>query len=146
MNQALALARRNKWQVAVMSLDIDHFKSINVSLGHDIGDFVLKAAANRLKACMRESDTVARLGGDGFIIMLSYIKERDEAAFVAHRIRKELSKVFIARDQEFSITVSIGISVYPSDGENIKTLLKNADVAMEIAKEQGGDRYEFYTP
>lgn len=146
LNQALALAKRNKWHIAVMSIDIDRFKSINVNLGYDIGDLVLKTIANRLKECMRESDTVARLGGDEFIVVLTYIKERDEAAFAAHRILKWLAKVFIARDQEFSITVSIGISVYPADGEDIKTLLRNSDAAMYFAKEQGGDRYEFYVP
>ncbi len=142
----LAHARRNKCMVAVIFLDLDRFKTINDTLGHAIGDRLLQEVAKRLTGCLRGGDTVARLGGDEFMLLLSGITHGEDVAKVARRILEVLKPPFNLDGHELHITGSMGISLYPSDGEDAETLIKNADTAMYRAKEQGRGAYQFYTP
>ncbi len=144
LNQAIARARRNQKQLAVMFLDLDRFKRINDTLGHSTGDQLLKAVSERLTGIMRDSDTVARQGGDEFIILLPEIEDIQDAAAVAEKIIETLKKPFFLEGHELFITTSIGISIFPDDGSDRETLIKNADTAMYRAKEQGRNNYQFY--
>jgi diguanylate cyclase (GGDEF)-like protein/PAS domain S-box-containing protein len=141
---ALALSRRTRNRLAVMMLDLDRFKAVNDSMGHDVGDELLKAVGQRLKVTMRESDTVARIGGDEFVVLLPQIPNADEAAKSAQRILDAFREPFIFDGHRARITSSIGIAVYPEGGKDIESLLKSADTAMYWAKEQGRDTYRFY--
>ena len=145
IEQGMANANRHGRMLAVMFIDLDRFKIINDSLGHDIGDMVLQTAAGRLIACVREVDTVSRLGGDEFVLLLTGITKVDDIAVVAGKTLESLSKVFTVGQNEFVLTASIGISVYPKDGEDVQMLLKNADTAMYRAKAEGKNRFEFFT-
>ncbi len=140
---ALAHARRNQRMLAVMFLDLDRFKIVNDMMGHTIGDNLLKDVGQQLKSCVRADDTVARIGGDEFTILLPEIKRADDAAKVAEKINQALKKPWALNGYEFHITSSIGIALYPNDGEDADTLMKNADTAMYRAKEQG-DNYQFF--
>lgn len=142
---ALAQAHRNQQMLAIMFLDLDHFKTINDTLGHPIGDRLLQGVAQRLTSCIRESDTVARLGGDEFMLLLPGIVQADDVVKVAQRILENLKSPFYFDGHELHISTSIGIVLYPNDGGDAKTLLKNADSAMYHAKEQGRNSYQFYT-
>ena len=145
LNQVLGLARRHSsHHFAVMFLDLDRFKLINDSMGHDAGDQLLQQTAHRLRASVRESDTVARMGGDEFTIVLSEIADSKDAANVAQKILDAFRPAFVLNGEEVFVSVSIGISVYPEDGNNIEILLKNADMAMYRAKGAGGSWYELY--
>jgi diguanylate cyclase (GGDEF)-like protein len=146
LHQAIIQARRHKRMFAVMILDVDRFKGINDTLGHKIGDSLLQYVSERLVNSIREGDTVARLGGDEFIILFPDIAQARDASFVAQKIHNALLKGFLLDSQELFITASIGISLYPSDGTDVDTLIKNADVAMYQAKAQGRNNYQFYTP
>jgi diguanylate cyclase (GGDEF)-like protein len=139
LTQAIAQARHTHTQLAVLFLDLDHFKAINNSLGHSWGDCLLTAFAARLKGCVRESDTVARLGGDEFTVLLIDLASPEEAVAVAHRIREAMAQPFVLRDQPLFLTTSIGIALYPSDGEDQERLLTAADLAMYEAKAHGGE-------
>lgn len=145
LSQSLARAHRHKDRVAVLFLDFDRFKNINDSLGHSVGDGVLQAVAERLKTCVREGDTVARLGGDEFVILLPDLREAECVAQVAEKIMQLGAEPYTVADHQLRLTISIGISVYPDDGTDIESLLKNADAAMYHAKEAGRDTYHFYT-
>ena len=142
---ALAQARRAHQQLAVLFIDLDRFKIINDSLGHDAGDGVLKEVADRLGACLRESDTVGRLGGDEFVVLIEEFPEPAHVAAVAQKILAAVTRPFIVDGQEFHITASIGISAYPADSQDVQGLLKNADIAMYRAKDQGKNNYQFYS-
>ena len=145
IHQALLLSQRTGQQVAVFFVDLDNFKFINDSLGHDIGDELLKIAAERLDNCVRSGDTVARQGGDEFVIMVS---DSDVTAFADHlggAIQEAISQPFRINGHELVITCSIGISISPRDGDNVQSLIKNADLAMYQAKEQGRNRVRYYT-
>ena len=146
LSQAIARARRNHKQLAVMFLDLDGFKHINDSLGHAVGDKLLQSVAARISACVRKSDTVSRQGGDEFVILLSEVKEAADAAICAAKIISELKREHSIGEHCLRVTVSIGLSSYPSDGEDGETLLKNADTAMYHAKEYGRDNYQFFRP
>lgn len=146
LSLALAHCRRNKNMLALIFLDLDRFKLINDTLGHEIGDKLLCQVADRLKECVREGDTVARFGGDEFTIMLSEVTNEEGAAKVAEKILESIRHPIIVGDHELFISTSAGISLYPSDGENSDTLLKNADTAMYLSKEKNRDNYQFYTP
>ncbi len=146
LRQALIQVRRYRRILAVMFLDLDRFKSINDTLGHKAGDLLLRSASERLVRCVREGDTVARLGGDEFIILFPDILHARDAAVVAKKINKALTKSFALYGQKIFITASIGVSIYPLDGIDVDTLIKNADVAMYQAKAQGRNNYQFYTP
>ena len=141
---ALSHAQRDRSRIAVLFLDLDRFKVINDSLGHNIGDQLLQAVSTRVQACVRESDTVARLGGDEFTLLLPNLIRSEDAAPIAQKILEAVRYPFHIEGREFFITTSIGISLYPEDGTDAETLIKNADTAMYQAKEQGRDNYQLF--
>jgi diguanylate cyclase (GGDEF)-like protein/PAS domain S-box-containing protein len=145
LKQAIALSRRNDQLQAVMLLNLDRFKTINDSLGYTAGDRLLQSVAQRLTSCVRESDTVARFGGDEFAILLTQIPRAQDAANVARAIKQTLDQAFLFEDQEIFVSSSIGISLYPQDGRDTAGLLKNAGAALDRAKVQGGNNFQFYT-
>lgn len=146
LNMALLHAHRNNQRVGVMFLDLDRFKIINDTLGHTVGDMLLQDVARRLKSCLREGDTVVRQGGDEFIVILMNISGANDARTIAEKILDSFSNLFVITGHEISITTSIGISLYPSDGNDAETLVKNADASMYRVKEQGRNNYQFYAP
>jgi len=141
---ALSHANREGSRLAVLFLDLDRFKVINDSLGHNIGDQLLQAVAVRVQTCVRESDTVARLGGDEFTILLPNLHRSDDAAPIAQKIIEAIRYPFHIEGREFFSTTSIGISLFPEDGTDAETLIKNADTAMYQAKELGRDNYQLF--
>ncbi len=143
--QALAHNRRSQEQAAVLFIDLDHFKVINDSLGHDVGDGLLQEVAVRLSATVRNEDTVARQGGDEFIVLLPNIAGAQDAEAVAQKILDALMQPYQISDKELHIGGSIGIALFPSDGEDVDTLLKNSDIAMYHAKESGRHNYQFFS-
>jgi diguanylate cyclase (GGDEF)-like protein len=145
VSQAISLARRRKTATAVVFLDLDRFKYINDSLGHAIGDRLLQSVALRLVGSVRDSDTVTRQGGDEFVILLSEIAHSQDAAKSAKRILHSLTAPHLIGAHELHIDGSIGISVYPMDGEDAETLIKNADTAMYHAKENGRNNFQYFT-
>jgi diguanylate cyclase (GGDEF)-like protein/PAS domain S-box-containing protein len=144
LNQAIASSRRSHTRLAVLFLDFDRFKNINDSLGHPVGDELLRRAAARLKGCVRSEDTVARLGGDEFVVILLNIADASGAAQVALKIGHRLFGPHRIERHELTITTSIGISVFPDDGTDANTLIQHADTALYRAKEHGRNRYVFY--
>lgn len=145
IEQALARARRHEHPVAVMFLDLDRFKIVNDSLGHKAGDELLVEIANRLRACIRVSDTVARLGGDEFVIVIEDAVGTSDAATIAQKIIGSVGKPMQLGDHEVFSGVSIGIATYPESGANMQDLLKHADTAMYHAKEAGRNNFQFYS-
>jgi diguanylate cyclase (GGDEF)-like protein len=145
LKQAIARAHRNGTRVAVMYLDLDGFKHINDSLGHAVGDNMLQSVAARLVGCVRSSDTVSRLGGDEFVVLLSEISHAEDSSITARKILAALTPAHMLDDAYLHVTVSIGLSAYPDDGDNAEALIKNADTAMYQAKEAGRNNYRFYT-
>ncbi len=145
LGQTIARSERYNYRFALIFLDLDSFKAINDSLGHHLGDELLTISAQRLSSCIRETDTVARLGGDEFSLILTRIPSIDMAANVCQEILDVLASPFMLNDNEYYISASTGIAIYPDDGQDAKTLLRNADTAMYSAKEQGRNKYKFYT-
>ncbi|MDH5542778.1 MAG: EAL domain-containing protein [Nitrospinota bacterium] len=145
LNQAIGRASRNKSTCAALFIDLDNFKYINDSFGHDVGDLLLKEIANRLKQCARDVDTVSRIGGDEFTIILDTLTDKEESAIVAKRVLASISKELGIHEQELYITVSIGIAIYPENGKDAAELVKNADTAMYHAKEKGKNAYFYFT-
>jgi len=145
IGQAIAHAHRNGTQLAVMFIDLDHFKTINDSLGHQLGDQLLKLVAIRIQACLREVDTVSRLGGDEFVIVIPELADTTDATGVAIKLLETLSNNFHLHTHDLHISASIGISVYPADGDTAETLMRNADTAMYHAKENGRAQYQYFT-
>lgn len=146
IDQAIATAPRHERQVAVLFLDLDGFKYINDSLGHPTGDKLLQSIAKRLVGCVRTSDTVSRQGGDEFVVLLTESKQWEDAVVVAERILKAVAQSHQIDSHDLHVTTSIGVSVYPDDGEDSETLIKNADIAMYQAKENGRNNYQFFKP
>lgn len=146
LQQAKALANRYRHQLAVLFLDLDRFKIINDTLGHPVGDKLLLKVAQRIAGCVREVDTVARIGGDEFTIILVNVDNLDDVKRVAQKILQSLSVSFTVDTYELFITASIGITLYPVDGDNLDTLVKKADIAMYHAKGEGRNNFQFYTP
>ena len=144
LQRALLRAQRFNEGVAVLVIDLDRFKNVNDTLGHEVGDRVLQAVADRLKAGVREVDTVSRLGGDEFAVLVENVTETRIVATIAGKLLKEIAEVLMLGGHEYQITASIGISAYPADGSDATTLLKNADIAMYRAKEQGKNNVQFY--
>ena len=142
----MAHAQRNQQKLAVMLLDLDHFKEVNDELGHDVGDMLVQAIADRLKNLLRKSDTVARMGGDEFMLIFPGITREEHVATIALKILKAIRKPFVLDGHKLHITTSIGIAIYPDDGEYGDTLMRNADTAMYSAKIQGRNNYKRYTP
>lgn len=143
-NQGIAHVSRQGGLLALMLVDLDRFRNINDSLGHHIGDSVLRTAAGRLMGCVRDVDTVARLGGDEFIILLNGISRMDDISRISRKILAALERPFHIDGHELTVTASIGISVYPKDGHDVQSLLKNADTAMYRAKDLGKNRAQFF--
>jgi len=146
LSVAVAQAHRNGQRLAVLYLDLDRFKPVNDSLGHAAGDRLIQDVAERLRTCLREGDTVARLGGDEFTLLLPGVSQVVDAARVAEKVLDTLRVPFQIEGREIFATASIGISLYPEDGHDVETLVKNADAAMYRAKQQGRDNYQLYTP
>jgi diguanylate cyclase (GGDEF)-like protein len=145
LSQSINEAHRYNRQLAVAFLDLDRFKQINDTLGHEAGDQLLQEVGSRLKECVRDSDTVARLGGDEFVVLLPELADGKYAATVAQKILTALAKPFTLIGEEFRVTASIGISSYPHDGLDEQTLTKNADIAMYQAKAEGKNNFQFYS-
>ena len=145
VGQAINRAQRNNERIAILFLDVDRFKNINDSLGHHVGDEVLKLVAARLQDVVRSDDTLARLGGDEFVVLAEGLRSSADAANVAVKLLGALSLVHSVGGHMLSATASIGISVFPNDGSDFQTLLKNADAAMYFAKERGRDNFQFYS-
>jgi diguanylate cyclase (GGDEF)-like protein/PAS domain S-box-containing protein len=146
LEQAISVARRNGKNVAVLFIDLDRFKQVNDSLGHAAGDKLLKQIAGRLKACVRESDTICRQGGDEFVAVLSEVGDTNDVSHIAEKLRNACAQVYMIDGHEVNVSVSIGISLFPHDGGDIDTLSRNADAAMYHAKEIGRNNFQFYTP
>lgn len=144
--QALARAHRNQELLAMLFLDLDRFKTINDTLGHVVGDRLLQLVADRLANCLREGDTVARLGGDEFMVMLTGLRQPEDVAKVARKLLHSVRPPFRIDGHELHVTTSIGISLYPYDGDNADILVKNADIALYRAKDAGRNNYQHYTP
>jgi diguanylate cyclase (GGDEF)-like protein/PAS domain S-box-containing protein len=144
LGQAMSQAKRNSTTLAVMFLDMDRFKFVNDTLGHVAGDELLQLLSTRLKSCLREGDTLARVGGDEFILLLPQITSRQDAVTIAQKILAALNSCFMIDEHELFASVSIGIALYPSDGETSDTLIKHADIAMYHAKNMGRNNYQLY--
>lgn len=143
--QAIVLAERHNTSLAVLYLDLDNFKHVNDSLGHGIGDKLLQSVAQRLRACVRNSDTVSRQGGDEFVVLVPGNRYAEDAALTADKIIAALAEPHTIVKYELHVTTSIGISIYPTDGLDAETLIKNADTAMYQAKGKGRNNYQFFT-
>ena len=144
--QAIESARRHRHKLAVLFLDLDRFKGVNDSLGHGIGDQLLQSVATRLLASVRRSDTVSRHGGDEFVVLLSQVEQADDAAASSRKMLGALATPFEVAGRDLHVTVSIGVSVYPDDGQDSETLIENADTAMFCAKARGGNLFQFFRP
>ena len=142
----LAQARRHQQKLCVMLLDLDYFKDINDTLGHSVGDNLLRIVGERLTGLLRTSDTIARMGGDEFLLLLAEIARLNNVTTIAQKILESFREPFAVDGHELMITTSIGIAVFPDDGDDADTLLKNADIAMYRAKERGRDNFQRYTP
>ena len=145
LNHAIQAARRYQRQFAVLFIDLDRFKIINDTMGHEAGDQLLREIANRFRQSLRAVDVVSRLGGDEFIILIEEVNELNQIATLAQKILASTMKPMVILDKECRVTASIGISIFPRDGEDDQTLMKNADIAMYFAKEEGKNNYQFYS-
>jgi len=144
LNMALAQARRNKEMCAIIILDLDNFKAINDTLGHSEGDVLLKQVAHKIKSILREVDTVARIGGDEFIILQPQIRKISDATRIADRVLDKFQNPWVLKGKEYYITASMGIGIFPNDGHDAQTIFKNADIALNRAKELGRNNYQLY--
>ena len=144
LSQAIDLARRQGKQLAVMFMDLDQFKHINDSLGHAVGDQLLQSVAHRLVGCVRQSDTISRQGGDEFVLLLPQVEHAEDAALSAQKVLVALAPLHHIDGHDLHISISIGISLYPGDGQDAETLIKSADIAMYHAKENGRNNYQFF--
>ncbi|MCI4627079.1 MAG: diguanylate cyclase [Candidatus Magnetoovum sp. WYHC-5] len=146
LNKTLSIAKRYNYTAALLFLDLDKFKHVNDTLGHETGDLLLKASAKRIISCIRDSDTVARLGGDEFVVVLSSVVTKEDAANVAKKIIDTLCRTFNVNGYNCNIGTSIGISLYPYDGTDADTLIKKADIAMYNVKQGERNSYQFFSP
>jgi diguanylate cyclase (GGDEF)-like protein/PAS domain S-box-containing protein len=146
LDQLHVQAKRSKQSFALLFVDLDRFKYVNDTFGHHIGDLLLKETAVRFQSCIRESDTVARMGGDEFTVILSNIKNREDVEVVAEKIIVSIKQPYILENIDCSVSASIGISIFPNDNSDINKLIKMADIAMYHAKENGRNNFKFYNP
>lgn len=146
LNVALSYAQRHDQQVALLFLDLDWFKHVNDVFGHALGDQLLQEVATRLSSCVRAEDTASRQGGDEFIVALTGIKKKQDAALIADKLLAVISSPFLLEETEIILGISIGIACFPINGEDAETLMRNADAAMYVAKDLGRNRYQFYAP
>ncbi len=142
LGQALALARRNNGMLALMFLDLDRFKPVNDQYGHSMGDLLLQEVARRIEACLRKADTVARIGGDEFVVLLHHIEAQHNANTVAEKIREVLEEPFKIEQRTIKVSASIGIAIFPNDGTSELELSKRADEAMYVAKRNGSNQVQ----
>jgi diguanylate cyclase (GGDEF)-like protein len=142
--QAVYLAQRRNTRIAVMVVDLDRFKQVNDQLGHRAGDAVLREAAHRIAGCVRKADTLARHGGDEFVVVIPDLRQDGDCQVVAEKILRALEPAFRVDGREFAIGASIGISLFPTDAGDGEALLRNADAAMYRSKELGRNNYRFY--
>ena len=145
INHLLINAQRKQQSFALLFLDLDGFKHVNDTIGHDAGDLLLQIIAERLKNAVRATDMVARLGGDEFVVLVTDVKKADLVAIIAQKILENVMQAIIIKGHDIYITTSVGISIYPNDGENLQTLMNDADMALYRAKEKGKNNYQFYT-
>ncbi len=145
LNLAITHARRNKRKLAAMFLDLDRFKLVNDTLGHSMGDRLLKAVANRLQSCLRKGDTLSRFGGDEFTLLLPEVRTRDDVVVIAEKILDRLSEPFVIDGHELFVGASIGIAMYPEAGDSGESLIQNADIAMYHVKGRGKNGYQFFS-
>lgn len=145
LQMALIQARREKLKLAVVFIDLDHFKKVNDTFGHQVGDEVLQTVAKNLKRCLRAGDTLARIGGDEFLLLATNLHDDRDAAEICRKMLAKLSTPLIFQGREVRVTVSMGIAIYPDHGETQQTLVRYADLAMYRSKEKGRNRYHFYT-
>ena len=145
LSHAIVLAKRNQTRIAVLFVDLDRFKIVNDTLGHHVGDEMLREIAERLQSTLRETDTLSRIGGDEFTILIESLRHPNDAAFVAEKVLEIVKQPIKTGGYELGTTASIGIALYPDDGDETGTLVKNADSAMYLAKSMGKDSYRFYT-
>ena len=146
LEHSLARAKRMKSRLAVLFIDLDRFKNINDSLGHDIGDKVLCVVVERLNVLVRDADTLARVGGDEFVIILDQIKKANDVGRYVQKLLREMSQTIEIADQKVHVTASVGVSLYPENGEDADSLMRTADIAMYQTKNNGGNHYQFYSP
>ncbi|WP_347330920.1 diguanylate cyclase domain-containing protein [Marinimicrobium locisalis] len=144
LTHAIGMAQRRGRKMALLFLDLDYFKEINDSFGHTLGDQLLRKASDKISSCVRATDTVSRHGGDEFVVLLTEIKERQDAAHVAEKLLDEFTEPQVIDGHQLPLTLSIGISVYPESGDDADVLLQNADTAMYKAKEGGRNSYQFF--
>ena len=144
IRQALTAAKRDKTNLALMFLDLDRFKPVNDTLGHHVGDLLLIEAAKRMQDCVRESDTVGRIGGDEFVVLLPTVDSGQDAMLVAEKIRYALNQPFVLAGNDLHISSSIGLALYPEHGDDAETLVKYADTAMYYAKEGGRNNVQLF--
>lgn len=144
LSRAIGLAKRHQHQVALIYLDLDAFKPINDSLGHAVGDALLKAVAGRLSECIRDTDTICRQGGDEFVVLMSEIEKPQDAARIAQKILNTLAAPYRIDYHELCITTSVGISLYPDHGIDARTLLNNVDIAMYHAKDRDSNYFQLF--
>ena len=144
LNQSLAQAKRQGHLLAVMFMDMDRFKLVNDTLGHLVGDRLLQAMSQRIRACLREADTLARIGGDEFMLLLPQIPNRESAAMIARKVLQALKTPFLIDGHELFVTMSIGIALFPDDGDTMEVLTKHADIALYHTKDKGRDGYHFF--
>jgi diguanylate cyclase (GGDEF)-like protein/PAS domain S-box-containing protein len=145
VSHILASSRRHQQNFALLFLDLDRFKNINDTIGHEAGDALLQIIAERLRSTVRNTDLVARLGGDEFVLVITDVKRTESVALIAQKILDTVLQAIVIKGQELYITTSIGISLYPYDGQNMQALMKNADLALYRAKDHGRNNYQFYT-
>ena len=146
LTQELKKCRRDGWQLAVLFIDLDHFKEVNDTLGHDQGDTLLMEAAQRIQACLRETDTVARMGGDEFTVIITELADAAHLQTILPKLLQTLSAAFQLGNDQVYVSASMGVTVYPTDGITIEDLFKNADQALYVAKGAGRNRFSFFTP
>lgn len=145
LHHILASSRRHQQEFALLFLDLDRFKNINDTIGHEAGDMLLQVIADRLRNNVRNTDMVARLGGDEFVLLITDVKKVESVAVIAQKVLESILKVVVIKGQEIYTTTSIGISLFPYDGQTMQILMKNADLALYRAKEHGRNNYQFYT-
>lgn len=145
LNQSFKRAHRNSSKVGVLFVDLDHFKQVNDTFGHESGDLLLCETAHRLSHSVREADTVARLGGDEFVVLIEDLKETKSLCLIAQKIKHSISEPVIANGRKFSVSASIGISIYPDDSQDGEELLRKADEAMYFVKRAGRADFRFYS-
>jgi len=145
LNHEIQVAQRYRRRFAVMFIDLDRFKIVNDTLGHDAGDKLLQEVSTRFKACLRSSDVVARLGGDEFVVLLQEVKDAEQIAIAARKLLSAAMKPIVVLGQECRVTASIGICMYPAHAQDEQSLMKNADIAMYLAKEQGKNNFQFFS-